>query len=191
MIVLLYGQPASGKTTIANAFIEDKQISEFFWSFIRIDGDKWRDVTQNKDYSKEGRVKNLKGAFDMALYLEKEGYTPILSFVTPYQELRNYLKDNAKDLIQICLEYNEDRGRNDRFASDFELSENDFKINTSIFNINECVCKLKDLFFKKTHKKTISIKQVPYSNICACNKMNGGDGNCNCSISNKLIDVYE
>ena len=191
MIILLYGQPASGKTTIADAFIEDKQICDFFWNFIRIDGDKWRDVTQNKDYSKEGRVKNLKGAFDMALYLEKEGYTPILSFVTPYQELRNYLKENAKDLIQICLEYNEDRGRNDRFANDFELSENDFRINTSIFKINECVSKVKDLFFRKNDKKIINIKQVPYSNICACNKMNGGDGNCNCSISNKLIDVYE
>ena len=103
MIVLLYGQPASGKTTIADAFIEDKQICDFFWNFIRIDGDKWRDVTQNKDYSKEGRVKNLKGAFDMALYLEKEGYTPILSFVTPYQELRNYLKTQPLTILKGTL----------------------------------------------------------------------------------------
>ena len=77
MIVLLFGQPASGKTTLADKFEYNNQ--------IRIDGDRWRDITQNKDYSKEGRLKNLKGAFDMALYLEKEGFLPILSVVTPYE----------------------------------------------------------------------------------------------------------
>ena len=87
MIILLYGQPASGKTTLSNELmrIYDNQDA------IQIDGDKWRDVTKNKDYSKEGRNRNLKGAFDMALYLEKDDYVPILSFVTPYTELRNYL----------------------------------------------------------------------------------------------------
>jgi AAA15 family ATPase/GTPase len=194
MIILLYGQPASGKTTLSDAFIEDKQICDFFWNFIRIDGDKWREVTKNKDYSKEGRVRNLKGAFDMALYLEKEGYTPILSFVTPYQELRNYLKENAKDLIQIYLEYKEDRGRNDKFANDFEYSENDFKINTSVFTIQESISKIKEIFFNKvepTNKQHYTYKQVPYFQVCACNPINGGNGDCNCSISNKLIDVYE
>ena len=145
MIVLLYGQPASGKTTIADAFIEDKQICDFFWNFIRIDGDKWRDVTQNKDYSKEGRLRNLKGAFDMALYLEKEGYTPILSFVTPYEELRQHLQDNAQKLVQIYLEYNEDRGRNKNFAIDFESPSGKYlHLNTSLESIDLCVDKVRE-----------------------------------------------
>ena len=102
MIILFFGQPASGKTTLAKEF-QQGQVSTF--KYPHIDGDKWRDITKNKDYSKEGRIANLKGAFDMALYLEKEKYTPILSFVTPYEELRKYLIDNAKSckLIHLSL----------------------------------------------------------------------------------------
>jgi adenylylsulfate kinase len=139
MIILFLGQPASGKTTLADELY--KRIwHESLFAAIRIDGDKWRDVTKNKDYSKEGRVKNLKAAFDMAIYLEKDGYIPILSFVTPYEELRNYLKENSNYLIQIYLTYNEDRGRNNNFAIDFEEpSDCLLKINTSETLIQDCI----------------------------------------------------
>jgi len=134
MIILLFGQPASGKTTLANELVKRLETS------INIDGDKWREITKNKDYSKEGRLKNLKGAFDMALYLEKDGYLPILSFVTPYQELRDYLKFNAEALIQVHLCYEGDRGRNDRFAADFELPDNEIvTIDTSKLSIPKSV----------------------------------------------------
>jgi adenylylsulfate kinase len=101
MIILFYGQPASGKTTLADALVnQSNEYNKNYWDyFIRIDGDKWRDVTNNKDYSKEGRLTNLKGAFNMALYLELEGFTPVLSFVTPYEELRQYLQSKSENLI--------------------------------------------------------------------------------------------
>jgi adenylylsulfate kinase len=154
MIVLFLGQPASGKTTLANAYT--KYITKDLFSkgeiyqgdamkFVKIDGDRWRDITQNKDYSKEGRLRNLKGAFDMALYLEKEGYTPILSFVTPYEELRQHLQNNAQKFVQIYLEYNEDRGRNKNFANDFELPSGKYLLlNTSLESIDECVAKVNE-----------------------------------------------
>lgn len=143
MIILLYGQPASGKTTLANRLSEEYILP--FCFYIKIDGDRWRDVTQNKDYSKEGRLRNLKGAFDMALYLEKEGFTPILSFVTPYQELRNYLYENANKLYQIYLKYSEDRGRNMKFANDFEEGQCDLILDTSAYSIDECISKIKEI----------------------------------------------
>ena len=138
MIILLYGQPASGKTTLSNELmrIYDKEDA------IQIDGDKWRDVTKNKDYSKEGRNRNLKGAFDMAIYLERAGYMPILSFVTPYKEYRKYLSENSNKLVEIYLFYNEnvDRGRNDYFAKDFETPSKDFlSLNTSVLSVEQCV----------------------------------------------------
>ena len=110
---------------------------------IRIDGDKWRDVTKNKDYSKEGRLRNLKGAFDMALYLEKEKYAVILSFVCPYKELRDYLKDNAEEFIPIYLKYKGGRGRDDKFAPDFEVpTQNECLIlDTNTSDIQSCVVK--------------------------------------------------
>jgi adenylylsulfate kinase len=139
MIVLLFGQPASGKTTIADALM----LRIFDKKAVRIDGDKWRDVTENKDYSMKGRIANLKSAFDMAIYLEKEGFLPVLSFVAPYQELRTYL-DKKSDLYEVYLVYDEDRGRNERFVKDFEepKHENHIKINTSHYSISECVDKI-------------------------------------------------
>jgi adenylylsulfate kinase len=154
MIVLFFGQPASGKTTIADFFVDTIQKEgDYFYDFIRIDGDKWRDVTKNVDYSKDGRLRNLKGAFDMAIYLEKENFLPILSFVTPYEDLRNYLKQNSGECVTIYLEYNEDRGRNTRFANDFEEPiECDLKMNTSELSIKDCVSEVIKVFKQKYFK---------------------------------------
>jgi adenylylsulfate kinase len=148
MIVLFFGQPASGKTTIADLFCEKIQNEgDYFYDFIRIDGDKWRDITKNVDYSKEGRLRNLKGAFDMALYLEREDFMPILSFVTPYEDLRNYLKQNSKDCVLIYLKYNEDRGRNMKFANDFEEPiECNLILETSEIGVKDCVNKVIEIF---------------------------------------------
>jgi adenylylsulfate kinase len=148
MIILFFGQPAAGKTTLANRLYEE------IWGnscagAIRIDGDKWRDITKNKDYSKEGRIRNLKGAFDMALYLEKDDYIPILSFVTPYEELRTYLRENAKNLVEIYLEYSEDRGRNGNFAKDFEKPIGNYlSIDTSAESIDDCTNKVMNYLFE-------------------------------------------
>lgn len=139
MIILFCGQPSSGKTTLADALCE-RMGSDVT---IRIDGDKWRDVTNNKDYSREGRVANLKGAFDMAVYLEREGYIPVLSFVAPYDSLRAYLDEKSTELIQVYLEYSEDRGRSAYFVSDFEQPNGSYlKINTSELDIEACLQKI-------------------------------------------------
>jgi len=77
------------------------------------------------------------------LYLEKEGYTPVLSFVTPYEELRQYLRDNATNLAEIYLTYSGDRGRNTYFASEFdEPSGSYLNLDTSILSIDECITKI-------------------------------------------------
>lgn len=139
MIVLLYGQPASGKTTLADALVP-----HFPPNTMRIDGDVWREITQNKDYSKEGRMRNLKGAYDMAIYLSKNGFVSLMSFVSPYEELRQYLRDNA-NLIEIYLTYNVERGRTNYFAKDFDEPPKDcLQINTSDLSIDECKDKIID-----------------------------------------------
>ena len=144
MIILFFGQPGSGKTTLASeltrVFSTEPQKTKW------IDGDQWREITKNKDYSRDGRIINLKGAFDMAIKHEKENYLVILSFVAPYQELRNYLKENSKELIQIYLTYNEDRGKHKFFAPDFEDAQDPtLIINTSIRSIAESIDDIKCL----------------------------------------------
>lgn len=137
MIVLFYGQPASGKTTLADYYTSCVVPPFKSRGYIRIDGDEWRDFKQNKDYSKSGRMINLTTAFDMALFLEKKNFIPVLSFVTPYQEARDYLS-KAENLLKVYLYCHEDRGRSAFFVSDFEPPDSDsIIINTSIYNKDE------------------------------------------------------
>jgi adenylylsulfate kinase len=113
---------------------------------VWIDGDEWREITGNKDYSREGRMLNLRGAFDMAITREREDYLVILSFVAPYQELRKYLEENCESLIQIYLTYNENRGKHKYFVPDFEDPKNPtLIINTSIRSVEECIDDIKRL----------------------------------------------
>lgn len=140
MILLLFGQPGSGKTTLATALKAGIPVQGDTAGVILIDGDRWREVTLNRDYTREGRIRNLKGAFDMALYLEKEGFLVILSFVTPYAELRDYLRSRALAFREALLVYEGDRGRSGYFVADFEAPGDDvLRLDTSLHSQQECV----------------------------------------------------
>lgn len=136
MIILLFGQPGAGKTTLADALKASIQPR----GALTIDGDRWREVTRNRDYTREGRIRNLKGAFDMALYLEREGFLVLLSFVTPYAELRSYLQQHATAYAEVYLTYEGDRGRNGYFVADFEEPGPDvFRLDTGRLSVEACV----------------------------------------------------
>jgi adenylylsulfate kinase len=141
MILLLFGQPASGKTTLADALksgFPSREDSPH--GLISIDGDRWREVTRNTDYSREGRMRNLKAAFDMALYLEREGFFVLLSFVTPYAEMREHLRSRAQSFREVYLTYEGDRGRNTYFVHDFEEPTADvIRLDTGRLSPSECI----------------------------------------------------
>ena len=126
MIIVIFGQPASGKTTLAKKFIAE--------GFHHIDGDDLRDMFNNKDYSREGRIKNLNRASDIAKYLSYKGHNVVLSLVYPYEEAREYLSKLSREVKWIYLIYEEDRGRDQFKVADFELphrNDIDLMINTS------------------------------------------------------------
>lgn len=148
MIILFFGQPASGKTTLAKEFIRCAEKPAYSKGFFSIDGDEWRKITNNKDYSKEGRFLNLKTAFDMAKYVHFSGFIPVVSFVTPYEELRQYLAADTK-LMQVYLEYDTERGRSNYFAKDFEYPKGEYlKLNTSQNSIYDCTMKVIEYYEK-------------------------------------------
>jgi adenylylsulfate kinase-like enzyme len=154
MIILFFGQPASGKTTLADKFFDALNSENKLNNLIRIDGDIWRDLSKNKDYSKDGRIANLMSAFTTAKFLDNNGFNPVLSFVTPYEELRQYLMD-GNEVLLIHLNYLhlvQDRGRNMNFAKDFEKTNFEcLKLNTSLLNVDMCVDKcIEYLNSKKT-----------------------------------------
>lgn len=152
MIILFFGQPASGKTTLAEEFVKYAYPPAESKGFFRIDGDRWREVSNNKDYSKEGRIANLTSAFNMAKYIELSGFVPVLSFVTPYESLRQLLGDENK-VMQVYLEYDIERGRTAYFAKDFEQPKGEYLLlNTSKLGIVECTKKVIQ-YYKEKYKQ--------------------------------------
>ena len=116
MIYWFTGQPGSGKTTMAN-WME----SHLIHKVITIDGDDIRDVFQNKDYSEEGRRKNITNAQTLAKFLQHKGYNVVVSLVSPYKDQRdNFKEEMGENLIEIYVHTSNERGREGFHVSNYE-----------------------------------------------------------------------
>jgi adenylylsulfate kinase-like enzyme len=139
MTTVLFGQPCSGKTTLANQLKAD----------YYIDGDHLRNMFKNKDYSKQGRINNLNKASDIATYLHYNGQDVVLSLVYPYKEARDYLNSLVADVKWIYLVYEkvdgQERGREQFHVSDFEYPTNAeaLYLNTTWLTEEECINEIK------------------------------------------------
>lgn len=134
MIIVFFGQPGSGKTTLA----------KHFPTYKNIDGDELRELFNDKDYSREGRIRNLNRASDIAHYLHRHGNNVTLSLVYPYQEARDYLNKIAEDVIWVFLNYYDKRGKDQFIVKDFEPVEHpNLWLNTTNLSEDECINKIK------------------------------------------------
>ena len=137
MVIWLTGQPGSGKTTLANSLIESLEKDNPMIKIINLDGDDLRNINKNKDYSKEGRIKNISTAISIVRFLANKDYICIVSIVAPYRFLRDELK-NEFPFLEVYLYTTEIRGREDFFAKDYEIPLGDhLAIDTGKLNIEE------------------------------------------------------
>jgi len=142
MIIVLFGQPHSGKSTLAKKLISEDCFSQY-WN---IDGDELRDIFKNKNFSRKGRIQNLNRASDIAHYMNSIGSDGIiLSLVYPYKEARNYLRKLTDDVKWVYLTYEGMRGREKFHVQDFEVPEKELilHLDTSKMSIAECVDAIK------------------------------------------------
>jgi len=127
MIYYLIGQPHAGKTTLS------KLLKQHLYpqNIIQIDGDEIRDIFQNKDYSEQGRRKNIQRAQDIAKFLNDKGFDVIMSLVSPYKDLRDELKSTS-NVTEVYIHTNDVRGRESFHVENYEKPTEDYiSIDTS------------------------------------------------------------
>ena len=163
MIYVLYGQPASGKTTLG------KLLANYLDTPFVIDGDEFREMFTNKNYGKEGREQNIRNANAVATYLNKKGKdgnwtavycrdTPnsikghpvnkethvVMCLVNPYEGLRKELIQNNEGQVLEVLLKSERELRKEYHVYDFEAGNPDYTMNTDR-EINDSWEELKEI----------------------------------------------
>jgi adenylylsulfate kinase-like enzyme len=143
MIYVLYGQPASGKTSLG------KLLAEHLQTPFVIDGDEFREMFTNKNYGRKGREENIKNANAVATYLNKKrernewsaiyyknadgnliegrpvkkGTDVVMCLVNPYEHLREELANNNEDqVLEVFLQSSRDL-RKEYHVEDFEIGD--------------------------------------------------------------------
>ena len=148
MIVWFTGQPGSGKTTLAERFINDKLL----WfmrmnrrDIIHIDGDDLRESIHNKDYSEEGRRENINLAMNISRFMDDKGFTVIVSMVSPYRDQREELK-MERNIGEFYLHTTEIRGKEDYFVENYEPPLHNFVDMDTDKTIEECTDEVLDVY---------------------------------------------
>ena len=136
MIIVLFGQPACGKTTLAKKIAEN--------DFVHIDGDDLRDIFDNKDYSEDGRRKNIALAQHISHFLSKKECNVVVSLVSPYKDQREEFKEKLGDLIQeIYIHTTDIRGRENFHVKDYQPpTSNYINIDTTNISVKNCINKI-------------------------------------------------
>ena len=151
MIYSFIGQPHSGKTTLANHLKTALNVANPDRDVYILDGDLLRKVLDNKDNSEYGRRKNIDTTHAIARYLDStEKFDVIIAMVSPYLDLREKLKLEAENIIEIYVYTTDVRGRENFHVKNFEKPENNFVyIDTTdvdeLTSVNELLDKI-DLF---------------------------------------------
>ena len=96
------GLPCSGKTTIADRVANI--LKERGYKVERLDGDIVRKhLTKGLGFSKEDREENLRRVGFVAKLLTRNGVIVLASFVSPYKEIRKYLRDEIGSFIEVYV----------------------------------------------------------------------------------------
>ncbi len=140
MIIWLTGQPGSGKTTLAKEIMLSGPLCQWY----HVDGDDIRELFDNKDYSEQGRRKNIELAQQLAQYLDSRGKKVVVSLVSPYKDQRDKFKEKMGDkLFEVYLYTSEIRGREDYFVSDYEPpTEKYLRLDTTKDTVEESAKKI-------------------------------------------------
>jgi adenylylsulfate kinase len=100
--IWLTGLSGAGKTTIAIEL--ENQLRERGLYIERLDGDTVREgLTRDLGFSKEDRDKNIERVTFVAKLLSRNGVGTIASFISPYREARQNVRQNTTNFIEVYV----------------------------------------------------------------------------------------
>ena len=93
-----------------------------------LDGDDLRKLTTNQDYSKKGRIENIKRAQMITEYLHNNGCDVVVSLVAPYRKIREELKQKIgyENFQEFYIHCSDPRERDHFHAKDYQQPEIEF-----------------------------------------------------------------
>lgn len=102
-VVWMTGLSGAGKTTIA--LILEEKLKERNQKVERLDGDVVREsLTRDLGFSAEDRRKNIERVAFVAKLLSRNGVGTICSFISPYQSVRDHVRENTTNFLEVYID---------------------------------------------------------------------------------------
>jgi adenylylsulfate kinase len=96
------GLPCSGKSAIADIVAEKLKAQGL--RAERLDGDIVRqDLTRDLGFSKADRDENIRRVTFVAKLLARNGVTVLVSFISPYREMRDRARQQIRNFVEIYV----------------------------------------------------------------------------------------
>lgn len=102
-VLWMTGLSGAGKTTIA--LILEEEMRQRGVKVERLDGDIVREsLTRDLGFSKEDRDKNIERVTFVAKLLSRNGVACICSFISPYQAVRDKIRQETTNFIEVYID---------------------------------------------------------------------------------------
>ena len=95
------GLPSSGKSTLAEALVNE--LREKGHTIEWLDGDVIREMFPNTGFEKEERDRHVKQIGVLASMLERNGIIVAASFVSPYREARQFVREKCENFVEVYV----------------------------------------------------------------------------------------
>ena len=101
-VIWFTGLSGSGKSTLAEKTYE--YLNKRGLHVEQLDGDKVRSIFPNTGFLKEDRNEHIKRVGYLASMLEKNNVIVVASFISPYEESRNFVRQQCTNYLEIFVD---------------------------------------------------------------------------------------
>lgn len=101
VVVWFTGLSGAGKTTLAQTVMEEFKKQNLPVEFL--DGDALRYIFPKTGFSREERERHIRRVGFLAGLLEKNGISVVASFISPYQDSREFVKEHCRNYVEVYV----------------------------------------------------------------------------------------